>query len=361
MNVPSSISSSNRRLPRLAWRKLLGGGLAILVLFVAVMELRLAARGFMPSVIDSPALWLRQRERADALGAHALIIVGSSRALLDLDLDTLRRETGLEPVQLAVDGSSFVPVLAGLADDPAIRGTVLVDFAQHILTVPAVRDAAYAYQDEYARKQGSLLPDFRASEDRLSDLLHGGLRSYADGTRPITALRLRILDPAPTSQYLRMLPDREVLADYSRVPMPEFYFARVMRNLGESVPTDGKSYTEIEAELKARIAAMPAVDNAFFLRSLPAIGSMTRSIQSHGGRLLYVNLPTSGDVRALDEHRFPRALFWDRFSATAGAPTLHFEDVPALASFFCPDGSHLDYRDRARFTEALVGALHLAH
>src|SRR5262249_40195854 len=161
-------------------------------------------------------------ERAAALGGRALILVGSSRVLLDTDLDTLRRETGLEPVQLAVDGSSFVPVLQGLAEDPDIKGTVLVDFAQNVLTVPAKRDACYDYQRTYEREHGRL-PDFTRSEAWLADLVRGHLRSYADGTRPLTALRLRILQKGPTPQYLRMLPDREVLADYAEVPQPAFY------------------------------------------------------------------------------------------------------------------------------------------
>ncbi|HEX2667172.1 MAG TPA: hypothetical protein VHP13_02260 [Gammaproteobacteria bacterium] len=350
-------ATSQQRLPRLRWGVILGGGLAILIAFMGVMELRLGARGFKPSVIDSPGLWMRERERAAHLGSRALILVGSSRVLLDTDLDTLRRETGLEPVQLAVDGSSFVPVLKGLADDPRITGTVLVDFAQNVLTVPAKRDAAYDYQRAY--EQGRGLPDFERSEAWLADFLHGHLRSYADGTRPLTALRLRILQKGPTPQYLRMLPDREVLADYSQVPQPAFYYGRIMRNLGQAVPTEGRSYRDIEQDFAARIAALPPFDDRLFLESLPAVADMTRSIQSHGGRVIYATYPTSGYIRLIDDKRFPRALFWDRFTAAVAAPALNFEDVPALRGFYCPDGSHLDMRARARFTHALVQALNL--
>ncbi len=160
--MPSSTSSSDRRLPRLRWSVVLGGAVAICTAFVGAMELRLAARGFNPSVIDSPRLWARERQRADALGSRALILVGSSRVLLDTDLDTLRRETGLEPVQLAIDGSSFVPVLQGLAEDPAIKGTVLVDLARNVLASPTQQDRAYEYQRAY-QQDGHGLPDFRRS------------------------------------------------------------------------------------------------------------------------------------------------------------------------------------------------------
>jgi hypothetical protein len=353
-------SSAHRRLPRLHWLVVLGGGLAMFVAFIGVMELRLGARGFQPSVIDSSRLWVRERERADALGPRALILVGSSRVLLDLDLAALRHDTGLEPVQLAVDGSSFVPVLQGLAADPEVKGTVLVDFAENVLTIPAQRDAAYDYQAAYEREQAEgRLPDFNRSEAYLTDLLHGWLRSYADGTRPLTALRLRILQKDPTPQYLRMLPDREILADYSRVPQPAFYYTRVMRNLGQQVPTTGRSYQDIEQDFAARIAELPAFDDSLFLQSLPAIAEMTHALQSHGARVIYATFPTSGYIRLIDDRRFPRPLFWDRFTAAVSAPELNFEDVPALRGFYCPDGSHLDMRMRKPFTTALVEALHL--
>ncbi|HEX4300363.1 MAG TPA: hypothetical protein VH327_05785 [Gammaproteobacteria bacterium] len=353
-------SSVQHRLQRLRWHAVLGGGLAIFAAFVGSMELRLAARGFQASVIDSPRLWAHERERVDALGDRALIVVGGSRALLDLDLPALRRLTGLEPVQLAVDGSSFVPVLKGLAADPQVKGTVLVDLAENILTVPAKWDSAYEFEAAYDRGRAAEgLPDFSRSEAYLTDWLHGWLRSYADGTRPLTALRLRILDKAPTPQYLHMLPDRGILADYSRVSQPDFYYQRVIRNLGEAVPLAGRSSLDIERDFASRIASLPPFDDGLFLRSLPAMADMTRTLQSQGARVIYVVFPTSGYVRLIDDKRFPRPLFWDRFTAAVRAPALNFEDVPALRGFYCPDGSHLDVRMRVRFTTALVQALRL--
>lgn len=357
--MPSSTSSSNLRLPRARWGVVLAGGLVLFAAFAALLEMRLAVRGFKPSVIDSAPLWIKERRRVDTLGTRALILVGSSRVLLDTDLEVLRMETGLEPVQLAVDGSSFVPVLRDLAGDPEVKGTVLVDLAQNVLTLPVQYDAAYAYETAYQRSLADPLPDFSKSEAYLAGILRGHLRSYSDGARPLTALRTRVLANGPTPQYLRMLPDREILADYSQVPQPAFYYARVIRNLGQAVPTEGRSYRDIETDFSKRIATLKPYDNTLFLQALPAMAEMTRSIQAHGGRVIYATYPTGGYVRAMDDKRFPRDLFWDRFTAAVYAPHLNFEDVPALRSFYLPDGSHLDYHERARFTEALVRSLGL--
>ena len=355
--MPSSISNSDQRLPRLHWQVVLGG-LAILIAFVSVMELRLAARGFQPDIVDSSRAWSRERARVDDLGSRALIMVGSSRVLLDPDFQVLRQETGLEPVELGIDGSSFMPVLKGLAADPKVTGTIVVDLGPNILAEPVRWDAAYAYETDYERHRLAL-PDFARSEAYLSDLVHGHLRSYADGTRPLTALRLRILQKDPTPQYLRMLPDREMPADYSQVPQPQFYYARVIRNLGQSVPLAGRDYRDVERDLAARIAALPPADDKLYLASLPAMRDITRAIQAHGGHVIYTSFPTSGYVRQMDDRRYPRALFWDRFAAAVPAPAVNFEDVPALRAVYCPDGSHLDYHARPAFTHALVQALHL--
>ncbi|MGH8482027.1 MAG: hypothetical protein ACRES8_06170, partial [Nevskiaceae bacterium] len=85
--------------------------------------------------------------------------------------------------------------------------------------------------------------------------------------------------------------------------------------------------------------------------------AQARAIRARGGRVAFVVLPKSGLVRMLEERRYPRAQFWDRFVALAEAPSVHFEDVPAWRGLECPDGSHLDLRQRAAFTEGLAEVL----
>jgi hypothetical protein len=337
--------------------------LLILVVFVGAMETRLAWRGFVPTAKDSPALWAAQRARASSLGARALILVGGSRILLAADLDVLRQKTGLEPVQLAIDGSNFLPVLADLAADPAVRGTVLVDLGDHQLLGVRPDDPAYAHVREYQRRRAegdSPLITFADAEPWLENLLHTQLRSYGDGARPHSTLWSRLVRRNPVPQYLVMRPDRSRLADYSRVPMPEFYFVRVMRNLHAQIPvTAGMTWEDLDRELRRRIEAIApmAEKRQQYLAGARLLARLAARIRGHGGSVQILMLPSSKLVRLLEERRFPRALFWDRFAETVAAPTLHFEDVPAMRKFTCPDGSHLDYRDRARFTAALVEAL----
>jgi hypothetical protein len=331
-----------------------------LLAFVLFMEIGLEIRGIHPSLLDSQHTWVRERSRLDALGAGSVALVGSSRILLDVDAGVLRHESGLEPVQLGIEGGSFVPVLAGLAGDPAFKGTVIVELDEHFLAWEPQYDTAYAYELAYERTQGSVQPNYEDVENYLGDALRGHLRSYADGTRPLTALLRRIITKPDPAQYLRMLPDREVLADYRKTPMPELYLLRSLRNLdGSNDLPEGYSDRQIANKIEADIAALRPVDNSRFLGEIPVVGKMVGSIQARGGRVFFVKFPESGYVEITDDRRYPRRLFWDQFAAQKGAATVDFEDYPALEGLPCPDGSHLDYRERAAFTHALDKILRL--
>ena len=155
----------------------------------------------------------------------------------------------------------------------------------------------------------------------------------------------------------------DVIADYSRVQMPEFYYARVMRNLQVRIPVRAHmTHEEMELELRQRVEAVAPMTGSVeqYLAGARLLAGLAARIREHGGSVRFLLLPSSKLVRLLEERRFPRALFWDRFAEAVFSPTLHFEDVPALREFTCPDGSHLDFRDRVRFSTALVAALGLA-
>jgi hypothetical protein len=203
-------------------------------------------------------------------------------------------------------------------------------------------------------------PGFVDSERWLARQLRTRLRSLADGASPLNSLRLRVFPRTPLPQYLVTLPDRSRYADYTRVPMPDFYFARVMRDLGmrESIARR-TTYAELEQLLRRRIERQgPQLErSAAYLDSVLRLRQLAAQIRDRGGRVLFVRFPSSGMIRMLEERRFPRDRFWDELARHVDAPALHFDDVPALRDFTCPDGSHLDMRDRARFSAALAGAL----
>jgi hypothetical protein len=363
-NVRSSISSSdiyltNRPLAPGKWLRAACVAMVVFALFVAAMEFRLASRGFHATVLDTDQLWLQQRQRASDLGGKALVIVGASRVQLDLDLDVLRHETKLEPVQLAVDGSSFIPVLNNLAQDPRVTGTVMVEYEDGQVDDTGRDDRATQLSEAWTnRKPRHSLPDFAYTESMLSAFVREHVRSYADGARPLTSLLKRVMNPGATPQYLVTMPSRTRLADYRRVSMPSFYYSRVIRNLGEDVPLrNGMLWSDVDAELKSRVARISAAPKNAYDINTAHITGMVRTIEARGGRVVFLAMPTSGLIREIDTRRYPRADYWDRFDSQLGGKGLDVADHAELNRFHCPDGSHLDFRDRAGFTGALVGVL----
>jgi len=75
-----------------------------------------------------------------------------------------------------------------------------------------------------------------------------------------------------------------------------------------------------------------------------------KAIQARGGRVIFVQFPTTGANLRFDEFMFPKARYWDAFAAQTSALCLHFAEVPELSGFDCPDTSHLDRTEAPRFT-----------
>lgn len=342
------------------WPWIHGAAAVLLLVVVLAMESALAWRGYEPTVQDSNLLWSKQRARAAALGPEALVLVGKSRVQLGVDLDLLRTATGLEPVQLAVDGSPLLPILQGLAADPRVRGTVVVALDGGLLDEVGELDESLAleryYQREYRHR--SRLLDSSITEAWLRERLHRIFRSFADGSQPLDALLLRILHADATPQYLATFPDRSRAADYGRVSMPQFYLNRVARNLGRPVPdaiaADPGKYGAWLAHEVANIEPASDVQLEERIRMLRDIAA---AINARGGALVLLEMPISGLVREMEQRRQPREAFWDRLVAGVGTAAIHYADVPEMLALTCPDGSHLDRRDRAEFTRILAREL----
>ena len=97
-------------------------------------------------------------------------------------------------------------------------------------------------------------------------------------------------------------------------------------------------------------APPPAADQ--WLVSAERYAAAARKIQSHGGEVVFVRLPSSGKLAELFERDYPKARYWDAFAKLA--TTIHYRDVPAMAGMQCPDEMHLDQRDQPAWTKALV-------
>ena len=96
--------------------------------------------------------------------------------------------------------------------------------------------------------------------------------------------------------------------------------------------------------------------NARFANTVKAV----EKLRARGGKIVFVRFPLTGGLKELEDKATPRAGIWDRVLRETGVPGIYFEDYPELASFDCPEWSHLSAPDSVEFTKRLVPHLRTA-
>lgn len=90
------------------------------------------------------------------------------------------------------------------------------------------------------------------------------------------------------------------------------------------------------------------------------IRSDVEQLRARGAKVVFLRLPVTQDLKALEDRLTPRVPTWDRLLKETGVSGSHFEDYPELAGFTCPEWSHLSAGDSVAFTERLVPHLRAA-
>ena len=75
-------------------------------------------------------------------------------------------------------------------------------------------------------------------------------------------------------------------------------------------------------------------------------------LRARGGKIVFVRFPNSGELKALEDRLNPRTRDWERLLKDTNAPGIYFEDFPELATFTCPEWSHLSAGDSVEFSKA---------
>jgi hypothetical protein len=90
------------------------------------------------------------------------------------------------------------------------------------------------------------------------------------------------------------------------------------------------------------------------------VAAAVQKLRSRGGKIVFVRLPNSGGLKALEDRQTPRAAVWDRVIKDTAAPGIYYEDSPDLAGFNCPEWSHLSAGDSVEFSKRLIPHLRAA-
>ena len=329
----SSISSSDAtaRGWLLVWALALGSACAI----VGAVEWHWRALGYRANVLDSRQLWAQQRERVDHGSGIALALLGASRTEFGIDPKRLReRLPKYRPAMLAVNAHYPLATLRDLAADPDFRGVVLCDL-DAIGYLRTFWDMQQPYVDYFHRQW---TPSWNLHRGLLTEWQRAAIVANPEFGWKASLLRIAA-GGMPFHDYVRYYANRSGDIDYQQVDV-----AASKRHFAES--------------LESNIARLPPHDPQRWLSDLEPMHAWVTAINARGGRVIFYQSPVAGLQRDSLQRLFPRADYWDRLvAAFPEADFLDALDVPALAHFSLPDESHLDFRDKPAYADALAAAL----
>lgn len=351
----SSTSNFERVIPPQPWR-----GITVLVLLVVIVagiawEVYTRSAGYAPTLNDTNDLWAQARRQVKP---GSLVIVGDSRPHFDLDLDELERGLGSRPVQLAQGGSCAFPVFEELINDERFNGTIICSIVPRMFFAPGgplvenAEGAIKRYREQTLAQRAShhlALP----LEEHIAFLKMDELDTAGLLKRIRIPNRPGALVPPPLPPYFASL-DRERRARMidqcaQPGPLPD----RVKHGwIPLFTPPPPPSWIPVEA-YRAKVAA--TIEGRF-----GATAALVDKLRKRGGKVVFVRFPVTGELKALEDQATPRQGIWDRLLRETRAPGIYFEDFPELASFDCPEWSHLSAADSVEFTRRLVPHLRTA-
>jgi hypothetical protein len=323
------MSIPTRTIPTQPWARIWVTTVLLVIACGVALELFVRSRGYEPSLKDDNYAWAWQRRRV--YGPKHVAILGGSRILLAFDADEFRRAApGYEPVMLAVNGSHPLAALRDLAADPGFHGIALVDMSERAFgaaLADAQREEVETYHHRF-RAPGAMAERWLSTkvQTNVAIVSAAGLRALgglvADGAWP---------------------PPRYVVTHADRTRYADFRLASVEKMK--------------RAEKLAAVVPSTDAEIAHTLAEALHEESNVDAIQARGGRVIYVRMPTCGARYDVDEQLFPKARWWDVLAQQTHAVAIHFKDYPTLSDYDCPDLSHIDSKDAARFTRSLVDVL----
>jgi len=335
----------NRPIPDLPWKKI--SLMAVLIMLLGVIAWEYNARIIWKyptgHYIDNKGLWAIQRNRIDRSDENTVAIIGSSRILFDLDLDTYEKTTGTRPIQLALVGTNPRPLLKDLATDEDFKGLLIIgitpgSFFRH-------SGGLFGKNPEYYKKES---PTQWLSQ-QISMLIEPHLAFYDNSNWALFTL-------------IERMDFENSVANYNPVSQIwELSFSKKDRNTKMFWKVEDDPAYQHNAQMAWRtlmqlgdkMGPAPFDHDAYML----GVVADVNAIRSRGGEVVFIRTPSSGDYRPREHKNQPREKFWDRLLTQTNSVGVHFEDHSELQGFRIPEWSHLHSEDAPKFTKALVPIL----
>jgi len=357
--VPSSTSSFKtyelkRIIPKHHWMLLAALTAIFTGMLTLAWETYVRSIGYAPSLNDTEDLWASRRSIIDA-EPRRTVLIGSSRMLFDFDMDIYEKEFGNRPLQLATVGTNPGPYLEDLANHPEYSGTVIVGVVPGLFFAPGGPPMKSPINHLKRFREWSPTQKFSL---QVSKVIEKRLAFLNDNDLTLNQLFLNF-----------KLPNREKVKTKPELPP---YFHEVDDERQGGMTEFAANNTALQKRIQqiwiplftppppAKGKTIEAA-RADFGKAVEMILKKTKErvdkIRNKGGKVIFLRLPSTGQLREIENTFTPRKNFWDRILETTGAPGIHFEDHEELNGFNCPEWSHLNRKDASEFTKRLMPIL----
>jgi hypothetical protein len=331
-----------REIPGRPWRPILLGAMLLAVVLVGCWELGWRAFGATPAQRNSDGAWAEQRRRINVGEGDATVLIGSSRVLFDVQLPVWERLAGERPIQLALEGTSPLPFLEDLADDPAFTGRLLVGVTPGTFFGAAGRRSdlvGYYHGQGPSQRSGHWLSS-RLLEPVFAFLdpdfaLATVVRRQAWPARPGLSTRMDVRKLMTSGADRNTTLWRKVEVDPAYRDLARRIWAQGFDRPPPAIATPEKRQRMIDEQIERAAAAVAR-------------------LRARGVPVVFVRPPSSGPYLASENELWPRARTWNRLLQRTGAPGIHFEDHADLQGLELPEWSHLSAADAERYTMALL-------
>src|SRR5436309_13599880 len=345
-----------RPIPPVPWRGLTVVVVVLVIAAASAWEFYCRSIGYRPTLNDNEDLWTMTRR---SVKPESIVIIGDSRAWYDLDLDELQKGLGKLPFQLPMAGGCAYPVLADLANDENFHGTIICSVVPRLFVAPP-GTPPMERAEKSVRRSHTQTPAQCVSQYLAMPLEeHVAFLKQEELTLDDLVKRL----PIPNRPYALVSP---------RIPP---YFGTLDRErrarMIEGCAQPGKLQTTIQQIWLPLFTPPPPptyIPKEEFAKrmgqaieqSFHDVAAAVQKLRSRGGKIVFVRLPHSGGLKALEDRETPRAAVWDRVIKDTAAPGIYYEDFPELAGFNCPEWSHLSAGDSVEFSKRLIPHLRAA-
>ncbi|MES2130591.1 MAG: hypothetical protein V4463_25240 [Pseudomonadota bacterium] len=335
-----------RDVPDQPWHRIAIVALVLLVLLMAGWEAYWRDFGAVPGYYNDAAHWSAQRHRINRGEGGKTVLTGSSRVLFDVQLDVWEQVTGERPIQLALEGTSPLPVIEGLAEDPDFTGKLVVG------VTPGLFFSGFTFRAnvfDYTRREG---PSQRIGH-WLSVHLIEPYFAFFDADFALGTVVLRQDWPAREGLHasinVRKLmvqqdPDRnahlwrKVETDIAYRNWCRMIWSQYLDSLPPPMATPARKKAVIEAQVARAVAALA-------------------KLRARGVKVVFLRSPSVGDYYASEQKFFARGETWEPLLAATKAPGVHFDDYPQLQGYELPEWSHMTQADARRYTAQLAPLL----